>query len=92
MIGSRSYDLFAFDAVTGAVDWRHYYWFSWVDSDPTVRDGTVYVGSSDALKLIALDLDSGTVQWTARTGGWTWARPAVNGLSFRRPRNHSEER
>ena len=57
LIGSRSYDLFAFDAATGAVDWRHYYWFSWVDSDPTVMDGTVYVGSSDALKLIALDLD-----------------------------------
>jgi len=77
LVGSRSYDLFALDAATGEVDWRYYYWFSWVDSDPTVADDTAYVGSSDALKVLALDVETGRPRWTFRTGGWSWARPAV---------------
>jgi outer membrane protein assembly factor BamB len=77
LIGSRSYDLFAFDAATGEIGWQYYYWFSWVDSDPTVVEDTAYVGSSDALKVLAIDVESGRPRWTFRTGGWSWAKPAV---------------
>jgi outer membrane protein assembly factor BamB len=77
LIGSRSYDLFAFDAATGEIDWQYYYWFSWIDSDPTVVGDTAYIGSSDALKVLALDVESGRPRWTFRTGGWSWAKTAV---------------
>jgi len=77
LIGGRSYDLWALDAATGAAAWNLYYWFSWVESDPTVVGDTAYVGSSDALKLFAIDVATGVPRWTFRTGGWTWARPAV---------------
>ncbi len=78
LIGSRSYDLFAFDAASGEVVWRYYYWFSWVDSDPNVVDGVAYIGSSDAQRVLAIDVASGKVRWTGWTGGWSWPEPAVD--------------
>ena len=42
--GSRSYDLEALDARTGAVTWRRYFWFSWVESPATVAGASAYIG------------------------------------------------
>jgi len=75
--GSRSYDLLALDAASGDVAWDHYFWYSWVDSAATVRDGTVYVGSSDAQALSALDATSGELAWSFDLGGSGWGRPSV---------------
>jgi outer membrane protein assembly factor BamB len=77
MAGSRSYDLTALDKRTGAPSWNHYYWFSWIDSPPTVVGSTAYVGSSDSLRVYALDSASGRKRWESRVPGWTWAKPAV---------------
>jgi outer membrane protein assembly factor BamB len=78
LAGSRSYDLLALDAASGEEVWSRYYWFSWVDSEPVVDSDTVYVGSSDALRLFAFDLASGEPRWSFRTGGWTWPAPALD--------------
>jgi len=77
IVGSRSYDLLALGASAGDVVWQRYIWFSWVESSPVVRDGVVYVGSSDAAALFAFDARTGRTVWTADVWGWAWGQPAV---------------
>ena len=78
LFGSRTYELIALDAASGRELWKHYYWFSWIESPPVVRDGTIYTGSSDATKVYALDSRSGKLRWKAAVPGYAWARTAVN--------------
>jgi len=77
-VGSRTYDLIALDAATGKELWKHYYWFSWIESPPVVRDRTVYTGSSDGIGVYAIDVADGALRWKARVPGWAWARTAVD--------------
>jgi outer membrane protein assembly factor BamB len=77
IVGSRSYDLERLDAKTGAPRWKKYFWFSWIESSPVVFDGVVYVGSSDAAKVLAVDPDTGESRWEADAYGSAWGRPAV---------------
>jgi outer membrane protein assembly factor BamB len=77
LAGSRSYDLAALDKTTGKPSWNRYYWYSWVDSPPNVVGPTVYIGSSDSLRLFAFDAGSGKKLWESRVPGWSWAKPAV---------------
>lgn len=77
VVGSRSYDLFGLDPASGKVAWNHYLWMSWVESSPAVRDGIVYVGSSDAQLVQALDARTGVPRWRADVRGWAWGQPAV---------------
>ncbi len=78
LVGSRTYDLIALDAKTGKELWKHYYWFSWIESPPVVRDGVIYTGSSDATNVYALDLADGSLQWKSAVPGWSWQRTAVS--------------
>jgi len=78
LVGSRSYDLIALDANTGKELWKHYYWFSWIESPPVVRDGVIYTGSSDATGVYAIDLADGSSRWKSAVPGWSWQRTAVN--------------
>lgn len=77
LVGSRSYDLIALDADTGAEQWRRYYWFSWIESPPAVRDGVVYTGSSDATHVYAVNLRDGALRWKTAVPGYSWQRTAV---------------
>ena len=76
-IGSRSSDLFALDAATGGVKWKNFYWSSWVESSARIRDGILYIGSSDAQQLYAIDSRSGRRIWAFDTNGSPWSTPAV---------------
>jgi outer membrane protein assembly factor BamB len=76
--GSRTYELIALNADNGQELWKHYYWLSWIESPPVVRDGTVYTGSSDATKVYALDTNTGRSKWETHVPGWAWARTAVS--------------
>ncbi len=78
LVGSRSYDLISLDAATGKEQWKHYYWFSWIESPPMVRDGVVYTGSSDATNIYALNLADGSLRWKTAVPGYSWQRTAVN--------------
>ena len=78
LVGSRSYDLIALDAATGKELWKRYYWFSWIESPPVVRDGVIYTGSSDATNVYAINLGDGTFRWKTSVPGWSWQRTAVN--------------
>jgi glucose dehydrogenase len=77
LVGSRSYDLVALDAATGKELWKHYYWFSWIESPPVVRDGVVYTGSSDATAIYAIDLADGSRRWKSAVPGYPWQRVVV---------------
>jgi outer membrane protein assembly factor BamB len=78
IVGSRSAKLFAVNADSGELEWEHVHEDgSWVESSPVVREGVVYIGSSDALKLFALDLETGETAWTLKTNGWSWGTPLV---------------
>ncbi len=76
-VGSRTYDLIALDAANGKELWKHYYWFSWIESPPVVRDGVVYTGSSDGVGVFAIDARDGKLRWKAAVPGWAWPRTAV---------------
>jgi outer membrane protein assembly factor BamB len=78
LVGSRTYELIALDAATGREQWKHYYWFSWIESPPVVRDGVVYTGSSDATQVFAIDLADGRLRWKTPVPGWAWSRTAVS--------------
>lgn len=78
LVGSRSYELIALDAATGKEQWKHYYWFSWIESPPVVRDGIVYTGSSDATNVYAIDMKDGSLRWKTPVPGWAWSRTAVS--------------
>jgi outer membrane protein assembly factor BamB len=77
LVGSRSYDLISLDAATGREQWKRYYWFSWIESPPVVREGVAYTGSSDATNVYAIDVGSGEVRWKAGVPGYSWQRAAV---------------
>jgi outer membrane protein assembly factor BamB len=79
IVGSRSYDLFGLDTKTGDIAWKRYLWFSWIESSPVLRDGVVYVGSSDAAALYAFDARTGRPVWKTDVWGWAWGQPAVTG-------------
>ncbi len=83
-VGSRSTKIFALDAKTGEEKWTYIHEDgSWVESSPVYRDGVVYIGSSDALKLSAFDAKTGQVKWEFKTGGWSWGTPTVaNGVVY----------
>jgi len=83
-VGSRSAAVFAIDAKTGEQKWKHVHEDgSWVESSPVFSDGVVYVGSSDALTLFALDAETGQTVWDFRTGGWSWSSPLLaNGVVY----------
>lgn len=78
IVGSRSYDLPALNAASGEVDWKYYYWFSWVESSGVIEQDTLYIGSSDAAALFAIDPARGKVLWQSLLGGWALATPVLD--------------
>jgi outer membrane protein assembly factor BamB len=78
LLGSRTYDLVSLDAGSGREQWRSYYWFSWIESPPVVRDGMVYTGSSDAVNVYARNLADGSLRWKTAVPGYSWQRPAID--------------
>lgn len=79
LFGSRDYHLYALDAKTGREVWRNLHENSWVCASPAVRDGRVYVGSSDGRFMRAVDLKTGTALWTEKADGNIFSSPATVG-------------
>jgi outer membrane protein assembly factor BamB len=79
IVGSRAYDLWGLDAATGRVRWNRYVWFSWIESTPVVRGRVAYVGSSDAARLLAFEVDTGRPVWETDVFGWAWGSPLLLG-------------
>ena len=75
--GSRDYNLYALDAVTGQKKWS-FKAGSWVESSPTVVNGVVYFGSNDG-KMYAVDASTGQKIWDFQTPYALKSTPAVAG-------------
>jgi len=59
------------------VKWKYFYWSSWVESSARIRDGILYIGSSDYQQLFAIDAATGRRVWNFDTDGSAWSTPAV---------------
>ena len=77
LVSSRSYDVYALDAITGEPRWNRYLWYSWIESTPVLQDGMAWFGSSDASKVFAVELRTGRSRWEADVRGISWTTPAV---------------
>jgi outer membrane protein assembly factor BamB len=77
IVGSRDYQLYAFNLRDGSVAWKYSYWFSWIESTPVLRDGLLYVGGSDYARVSAIDPASGRAKWSTVVGGMTWGSPLL---------------
>lgn len=74
-IGDDSGWVYALNAVTGQLRWKHFI-SGKVWSRPAVSDGMLYIGSTDH-KVYGLYAATGRVRWVYRTGGQVNSGPAV---------------
>ena len=79
IVGARDATLHAFELKTGESVWRHNYWASWVESTPIVFQDTLFIGSSDYQRALALDPKSGKEIWNFHTWGRPFGTPAPSG-------------
>jgi outer membrane protein assembly factor BamB len=52
---------------------------SWVNGTPAVRDGVVYVGTSDSSQFMALDAKTGRLQWNFDARAYVFSSAALAG-------------
>jgi len=79
LVGNRGYGLHALAADTGELQWKQFWWGSWVESTPVVVDGVIYIGASDLRRVSATDPATGRVLWRSDVYGWNWGTPLVIG-------------
>ncbi len=79
LVGARDGFLYAIHVTDGSLAWRFDHQISWVIGSPSVDDSMVYVGSSDAQFLQALDVATGAERWRTKLHGVVWSSPAVTG-------------
>jgi outer membrane protein assembly factor BamB len=77
LIGARDGMLYALHQATGRELWRSDHRVSWVNGSAAIREGTAYVGSSDAAFLQAVDRNTGTERWRKPTGAVVWGSAAA---------------
>jgi outer membrane protein assembly factor BamB len=77
IVGSRDYQLYAFNLADGSIAWKFSYWFSWIESTPALHDGLLYVGGSDYARVTAIDPATGRARWGTIVGGMDWGTPLV---------------
>ena len=78
IFGSRDGNLYALNIKDGKLDWKFSHGTSWVITSPSVLNGIVYAGSSDAYFVQAVSLNSGKELWRYNTKNAVWSSPAVN--------------
>ncbi len=77
--GSRDYNIYALDMKTGAGIWNRKIPGTWVISTPAVKDGVIYLGTSDGHTFEAMDAEYGTVRWTFPVNLNVFSSPAIAG-------------
>jgi outer membrane protein assembly factor BamB len=78
-IGGRDGGLHAVSAADGREVWKFDTENSWVLGSPSYRNGTVYFGTSDTFKLMAVDGATGQARFEVPTGTYTYSSPAIAG-------------
>jgi outer membrane protein assembly factor BamB len=78
-VGCRDAHVYALDAVTGRKKWDYPTSKSWVIGTPAVRDGMVYVGTSDSARFMALDAKTGRLRFNFDAKAYMFSSPALAG-------------
>jgi len=78
-VGCRDAHVYAFDAATGRNKWDYPTSKSWVNGTPAVRDGVVYVGTSDSSRFMALDAKTGRLRWNFDAKAYIFSSAALAG-------------
>ena len=77
VVGARDYMLYGLDLTKSAVAWKDTYWFSWVESTPTLAGGLIYIGGSDYRRVSAINPLDGRTVWSTDVQGLSWGFPMV---------------
>lgn len=78
-VGSRDAHVYAIDATTGRKKWDYPTSKSWVNGTPAVRDGLVYVGTSDSSRFMALDARTGRLRFNFDAKSYIFSSAALAG-------------
>jgi len=78
-IGCRDAHVYALDAATGRKKWDYPTSKSWVIGTPAVRDATVYVGTSDSARFMALDAGTGRLKFNFDAKAYMFSSAALAG-------------
>jgi outer membrane protein assembly factor BamB len=71
--------VYAVDAASGRKKWDYPTSKSWVIGTPAVREGLVYVGTSDSARFMALDARTGRLRFTFDAKAYVFSSAAVAG-------------
>ena len=93
-VGCRDAHVYALDAATGRKRWDYPTSKSWVIGTPAVRNGLVYVGTSDSARLMALDAKTGRLRFNFDAKAYMFSSPALAGRNgvLRRPQRQALRR
>jgi eukaryotic-like serine/threonine-protein kinase len=78
-VGCRDAHVYAVDAATGRKKWDYPTSKSWVIGTPAVRDGMVYVGTSDSSRFMALDAKTGRLRFNFDAKSYMFSSAALAG-------------
>lgn len=78
-VGCRDSRVYALDAKTGRKKWDYPTSKSWVNGTPAVRDGVVYVGTSDSSRFMALDAKTGRLRFNFDAKAYVFSSAALAG-------------
>lgn len=76
-ITSRDAHCYALNAETGELIWKTKHGSSWLPSSPSFDDSLIYFGSSDAMKLFAIDKKTGKSIYERNTNFYCFSSPAI---------------
>jgi outer membrane protein assembly factor BamB len=77
--GSRDGYFYALDAAAGKMLWKYAADNSWVLTTAAVKDGIVYLGTSDTYLLLGFDAKTGKEKMRYKTNGYVYSSPALTG-------------
>lgn len=77
--GTRDARFRALDLATGTLRWTYDGGNAWIPGDAVVKDGRVYVGTSDSYLLLCLDAQTGKEIHQNKGGGYIFGAPAIQG-------------
>ena len=77
VFGSRDNNIYALDAVTGKQIWKLDNQGSWVIASPAIKDGVVYITTSDTMKMRVLDLKTGQSAFEVTYKAYGFSSPTI---------------
>ncbi|MDP4246064.1 MAG: PQQ-binding-like beta-propeller repeat protein [Bacteroidota bacterium] len=77
--GSRDGYFYALDAETGKMAWKYPANNSWILTTAAVRQDTLYLGTSDTYRMIALNAATGKELYQVQASGYVYSSPSLAG-------------